>query len=371
MVFLLVVSALISFVALLVWWIGDAYRCAVPLSQRLSNADIDVLFSLFDGIFQRCQGGKTAAERRWMSFRPSDYRADLLERGVFHTLDSATEEKHLAQKLGLVIRVLGTRIGCKLLTGSWALLPSRSPKQMEELFVQWESSSDGVRRSLAATFIAIGWRAIVRWRPELVYDPVDYAHVRAVMTGGPQLVLCDTTVGTVSTTAVICGSGVGGGIAAYHLSRNEIDCVVLETGQQIDYTNDQDRWRAFARSALLSSDDANMAVLTAECLGGGSTINWSASFRTPDAVLDEWANEFGLTFCQQARYRKGVEELERLLNIHPPGRHCSQNSLMIEAAKRLGWKHAEVNINTKGCAESEGGHNCNLVRGDIDSNQFS
>merc|ERR1719197_1713392 len=51
-----------------------------------------------------------------------------------------------------------------------------------------------------------------------------------------------------------------------------------------------------------------------------------------------------------------------MLNIHRPGRHGSQNSRLLEAAKALDVKSAEVFINTKGCAEKEGPPNCNLCQ---------
>ena len=43
----------------------------------------------------------------------------------------------------------------------------------------------------------------------------------------------------------------------------------------------------YENSAILSSEDATMTVLAGYALGGGTRINWCASFRTPPHV--RWA----------------------------------------------------------------------------------
>jgi hypothetical protein len=48
--------------------------------------------------------------------------------------------------------------------------------------------------------------------------------------------------------------------------------------------------QAFDRGGLMGSADGNVIVLAGSCVGGGSTINWSASFAPPAYVLKDWEN---------------------------------------------------------------------------------
>jgi len=47
--------------------------------------------------------------------------------------------------------------------------------------------------------------------------------------------------------------------------------------------------QVYERGGLCATKDANIVVLAGSCVGGGTTVNWSASFRTPDYVRREWA----------------------------------------------------------------------------------
>lgn len=38
----------------------------------------------------------------------------------------------------------------------------------------------------------------------------------------------------------------------------------------------------------------DVSVLAGSCVGGGTTVNWCASFRTPDHVIAEWGQQHGL-----------------------------------------------------------------------------
>jgi long-chain-alcohol oxidase len=95
---------------------------------------------------------------------------------------------------------------------------------------------------------------------------------------------------------VVVGSGSGGGVFVHELlrARPGLRVVLLEKGglyRQADFA----RWReaeamdrAFERFGLMGSEDGAVVVLAGACDGGGSTINWSASFRTPEHVLKDW-----------------------------------------------------------------------------------
>ena len=51
---------------------------------------------------------------------------------------------------------------------------------------------------------------------------------------------------------------------------------------------------SFENGSLLTTADGGISLLAGRCLGGGSTVNWSASFKTPPHVTNEWASEYGL-----------------------------------------------------------------------------
>ena len=44
----------------------------------------------------------------------------------------------------------------------------------------------------------------------------------------------------------------------------------------------------YENGGLVTSEDGNIAILAGSCIGGGTTVNWSASFRTPYYVLNDW-----------------------------------------------------------------------------------
>lgn len=50
----------------------------------------------------------------------------------------------------------------------------------------------------------------------------------------------------------------------------------------------------YEAGGLLATEDGSLSLLAGTCVGGGSVVNWSASFRTPQHVRREWATEFGL-----------------------------------------------------------------------------
>jgi hypothetical protein len=52
---------------------------------------------------------------------------------------------------------------------------------------------------------------------------------------------------------------------------------------------------------------AGVNVMAGATLGGGTRINWSASFRTPDHVRREWARELGLTAFEGPRFTAALD----------------------------------------------------------------
>jgi long-chain-alcohol oxidase len=95
---------------------------------------------------------------------------------------------------------------------------------------------------------------------------------------------------------VIVGSGSGGGMVASELAKAGLSVLVLEKGGYFRPAEFK-AWReseaflhTFEKGGLCSTVDGNVLVLAGSCVGGGSTVNWSASFRTPEMVRQDWVN---------------------------------------------------------------------------------
>ena len=90
--------------------------------------------------------------------------------------------------------------------------------------------------------------------------------------------------------ACIVGSGPGGAMMASRLARAGVSVVVIEEGGY--HTRDEfDMQEATAFPRLYqdrgnrATADLSIAILQGRAVGGGTVVNWTTSYRTPDDVL--------------------------------------------------------------------------------------
>ena len=62
----------------------------------------------------------------------------------------------------------------------------------------------------------------------------------------------------------------------------------------------------YLNNGLLTTDDMSVFILAGSIVGGGSTINWSASIETPPHVCKEWSNHYGLELFESKMYKEAV-----------------------------------------------------------------
>ncbi len=156
---------------------------------------------------------------------------------------------------------------------------------------------------------------------------------------------------------VVVGSGAGGGTAAGVLAAAGLDVVVLEAG---GYYDDEDfdgselsAIRGMYAGAPTSSPDQGVMLLAGSCLGGGTVINYSTSFRTPDAVREEWAGH-GVHAFADRQFSDSLDAVcERLGVNHEHSGPSSRDRTMRDGCIALGWHIDAMPRNVRGCDQGE------------------
>jgi choline dehydrogenase-like flavoprotein len=153
----------------------------------------------------------------------------------------------------------------------------------------------------------------------------------------------------------IVGSGPGGAMVASRLARAGASVVVLEEGGY--YTKDQFDMQESTAYPRLYQDRGNRAtadlsilVLQGRAVGGGTVVNWTTSYRTPDDVLDYWRRTSGLTLTPEI-LRPHFEEVERRLGIEKVDYEDTNpnNRAIYDGCKKLGWQVETTRRNVRQC----------------------
>ncbi|WP_232514840.1 GMC family oxidoreductase [Chromobacterium violaceum] len=160
---------------------------------------------------------------------------------------------------------------------------------------------------------------------------------------------------SLAADVVIVGSGAGGGIAAEVLSRAGLDVLLLEEGGL--YSSSDFRLleakaypELYQESASRQTLDKGITILQGRAVGGGTTVNWTSSFRTPADTLLWWQENHGLAGLSAEIMRPWFEKAEQRLGIGPWQAEPNGNNLVLErGCQALGLRHARIARNVRGC----------------------
>lgn len=156
---------------------------------------------------------------------------------------------------------------------------------------------------------------------------------------------------------VVVGSGAGGGTAAGVLAAAGLDVIVLEAG---GYYDDADfdgseltAIRKLYAGAPTASPDQGVALLAGSALGGGTVVNYSTSFRTPDAVREEWADH-GVHAFRERQYTDSLDAVcERLGVNQEHSTPSARDRGLRDGCMALGWHVDAIARNVRGCDQGE------------------
>lgn len=156
-----------------------------------------------------------------------------------------------------------------------------------------------------------------------------------------------------SCDVVVVGSGAGGGTAAGVLAAAGLDVVVLEAGEMHDERHfDGGEETGFLQLYALSPQstaEGQVALLAGRGLGGGTVVNYTTSFRTPDRVREEWAGH-GVPQFATAEYAASMDAVCARLGVNTDhDRVAPRDAILERGARALGWDVAAMPRNVVGC----------------------
>jgi long-chain-alcohol oxidase len=278
------------------------------------------------------------------------------------------ERKQLAQLLGLWDTTLLTALG----GGGLKRFSALSQEEREKVLLSWCDSRVPQRR---AAFQALRKGALLFYwmlaQPDgsrnPAWDAIEYTGPLGENRGAPPKPLDPIEIDRdtdLECDVVIVGSGAGGGTTAGVLAAAGLDVVVLEAGHYYDDEDfDGSELTALTKmytGAPSASDDQSVGLLAGACLGGGTVINYSTSFRTPDEVREEWAGH-GVQAFSGDEYTESLDAVcERLGVNHEHSGPSARDRAMREGCLALGWHIDAMPRNVRGCDQGETCGYCGL-----------
>jgi len=156
----------------------------------------------------------------------------------------------------------------------------------------------------------------------------------------------------------IIGSGAGGGVAAAILAAAGRDVIVLEAG---GYYDDADfdgaelggYQRLYTEGGSAATADHSVGLLAGECLGGGTVVNYTTSFRTPDDIRAEWAAQ-GLPWFAATEFTSSLDAVCARLSVNRDhNRISSREQILDRGLRTLGWHVDTMPRNVIGCDQGK------------------
>ncbi|MGE5090334.1 MAG: GMC family oxidoreductase N-terminal domain-containing protein [Candidatus Levyibacteriota bacterium] len=160
---------------------------------------------------------------------------------------------------------------------------------------------------------------------------------------------------TIEADVAIVGTGAGGGIAAEILCDAGLSIVMIEEGPLRSSDDfhmlESEAYRdLYQESAARKTADKAINILQGRCVGGGTTVNWTSSFRTPEPTLAHWASNFGIGGFGPSDLAPWFERVEQRLGIAPwtvpPN---ANNAALATGAEKLGLHWGTIRRNVRGC----------------------
>src|SRR5262245_17922679 len=246
--------------------------------------------------------------------------------------------------------------------GTFTRFSSLPEEDKHRMLLSWADSSIPLRRAaFQALRKAIGFLYVMlpgaAGEPNAVWERVRYPGPIGVQRpNAPRALQVTTPQNEVVLQCDVCviGSGAGGGVAAAVLSAAGKEVIVLEAGGYFDDADFDGAElkgfeRLYAECGFASTRDHSVGMLAGECLGGGTVVNYTTSFRTPDDIRDEWADA-GAAWMRAAEFTRSLDAVCERLHVNRDHNRVSRREHVMERGlRRLGWHVDAMPRNVVAC----------------------
>jgi choline dehydrogenase-like flavoprotein len=160
---------------------------------------------------------------------------------------------------------------------------------------------------------------------------------------------------TYEADVAIVGTGAGGATVADILSAAGLRVILIEEGPLKSSSDFRMRESEaypdlYQASAARKTRDKAINILQGRCVGGGTTVNWTSSFRTPPRTLAHWRDALGIEGYGTDDLAAWFARAEARLSIAPwtvaPN---ANNAALARGARALGIAHGTIRRNVSGC----------------------
>jgi choline dehydrogenase-like flavoprotein len=158
-----------------------------------------------------------------------------------------------------------------------------------------------------------------------------------------------------SADACVIGSGAGGSVVAAKLAEAGKSVIVIDAGAA-DQASDFDQreivgmQRLYLNQGTTATRDLGIAIFAGSSIGGGTTINWQTSLRTPDFIRDEWAELSGIPDFAGGRFTRSLDAVCTRLGVGTAeSTQNANNTPLRRGCEALGYSWSVIPRNARGC----------------------
>lgn len=279
---------------------------------------------------------------------------------------------------GILMAVLDSRILSPALTNTTTLIREMNDEQKEALLRSWRDSPIESKQRIFRLMYNLTVTTFQRLAPSIHHEAMGFppTDVRENLAEGHQVdpfryqmmappKTANTELYLPNFDALIVGSGSGSGVVAHTLAREGHKVLVLEKGKyfhssEFNFDEVTGYQELYEGGGQVPTNNSQLLVLAGATFGGGSTVNWSASFKTPFKVRKEWLDDYGVDWIATESYEADMDYVLTQMGASTEHiTHSFSNETLLSGSEKLDYPAKAVPQNN-GVHENHSCGKCHL-----------